>query len=777
MEFDFKKEPGKVAFNRKYVTDVEPLITVVTPYYNAHEYFEYLYPCVMNQSFPWFEWIVVNDGSTHEKSLEQLSSLEQRDRRIKVVSKENGGISSARNRGIQESTTDIIITLDADELIEPTYFEVLYWALYYNPDCAWAYTDNLGFQAQEYLWSPPFDAERLKTYNFLVESAAIRKKDLLEVGCYDEVEKHYYEDWRLWLKLLSKSKRPVHVKGYEFWYRRTDSGVLNKIEVDAEIKKRADRLISEVAKTADGTVEAKTFDGKYKKDNFLKPRRTEFKKNYLKEKKKINILFLIPHMIMGGADQFNFDFVRLIDKEKYDVSIITTNPSYNEWKQRFREFTQDIFSLPDFLDTEHYSEFISYIIESRQIDVCLVSNSYYGYYLLPWLRKEYPELALIDYVHMEELYWREGGYARSSAAMGDILEKTYVCNDATKKFFSDYFGRNSKTVETIYIGVDFDKFNPEKEAYGKVRKKYNIENEKKVVLFPCRLHEQKRPYLMIEIARETIKRNADIYFLVVGDGPELAGLKQKSKEYGLGKYVIFTGQQKNLQPYYRDSDLTLICSMKEGLSLTAYESCSMKTPVVTADVGGQKELIDDGVGKVIPFEQYEVGSLPNGYSKKEIDNYVQAILEMLSQENIEQYEVMCENCRKKIIDNFGVNTMIQKMENAINCSLNEERRKERLQKAEILKQLPIMVEEIASVYTAYESRILESEAIWAEKCWLEQMLYKPKISENFFKQKAVWFQYYIKRVYKNSCEFGVWDTVKKIGKKLKIYKTRVTKNI
>lgn len=74
-------------------------------------------------------------------------------------------------------------------------------------------------------------------------------------------------------------------------------------------------------------------------------------------------------------------------------------------------------------------------MESRNIDVCLISNSYYGYYLVPWLRREFPDMAIIDYVHMEEMYWRAGGYGRTSMAMGDFLEKTYVCNHATRRNF------------------------------------------------------------------------------------------------------------------------------------------------------------------------------------------------------------------------------------------------------------------------------------------------------------------------------------------------------
>ena len=71
------------------------------------------------------------------------------------------------------------------------------------------------------MWKKKFDAKTLTHYNFLVATAAIRKRDLLEVGGYDEIEKHYYEDWRLWLKFLEKGKRPVKVESIEFWYRRS----------------------------------------------------------------------------------------------------------------------------------------------------------------------------------------------------------------------------------------------------------------------------------------------------------------------------------------------------------------------------------------------------------------------------------------------------------------------------------------------------------------------------------------------------------------------------
>ena len=115
-----------------------------------------------------------------------------------------------------------------------------------------------------------------------------------------------------------------------------------------------------------------------------------------------------------------------------------------------------------------------------------------------------------------------------------------------------------------------------------------------------------------------------------------------------------------MEKAYADSDVTLICSLKEGLSLTAYESCAMATPVVSADVGGQKELIDETVGRLIPLYQKETDIDSRVFAEEEIEAYVTAILEIL--EDRERYDALCRNCRHRIENGFSTDNMIEKLE-------------------------------------------------------------------------------------------------------------------
>ncbi|MGO5050683.1 glycosyltransferase [Dysosmobacter sp. Sow4_B12] len=661
MEFDYTKEPGRKLLQRGLTHGGMPLVSIITPYYNAGKYFEQTFNCVMDQTFPWFEWIIVDDGSTDEGSVELLKRLAAADERIVLKRQANGGQSAARNAGIKASTTEIVVPLDADDLIAPTFLEETYFALTKHPEAAWAYTDSVGFGSLEYVWRQPFSASRMKDENLLVCTAAIRKQWLEKVGGYAVADHYYDEDWHLWLQLLSQGAAPVHLSGLRFWYRRSASGMQQSVQRDRTLWEASKKKIEEAGKNVDTSVSAKEFPCGSAPGGYFAPKRSDWDRKVFKSHDKIHVMMLLPWMEMGGADLFNLDVCRKIDKSRFEVSILTTVPGEQSWRQRFEEYVTDIFDLPSFLEPKDFPEFISYFIQSRDVDVLFLSNSYDGYYLVPWLRKEFPDLAIIDYVHMEEWYWRNGGYARTAGAMGEVLEKTYVCNERTRRVLIRDFDRKPESVETLYIGVDQELYDASKVESGLVRKELGIGEDRPIVLFPCRIHPQKRPFLMLEIAKEVRKQIPNIAFVVVGDGPQFEELKLAVQRDGLEETVYLAGRQKEMRPYYKDSAMTLICSLKEGLALTAYESLSMGKPVVTSDVGGQAELIDDTVGRVLPLLQSEAEELDSrAFTAEEVRQYADAIAELL--EDPAAYERMCAACRRKIEEGFSSQIMIRKLE-------------------------------------------------------------------------------------------------------------------
>lgn len=95
--------------------DVRPEISVVVPVYNAAQTIAATVNSVLAQSFRWFEIVAVDDGST-DGSLNILLELAAQDSRLRVVSKHNGGVSAARNLGVEIAAAPLIAFLDADDL-------------------------------------------------------------------------------------------------------------------------------------------------------------------------------------------------------------------------------------------------------------------------------------------------------------------------------------------------------------------------------------------------------------------------------------------------------------------------------------------------------------------------------------------------------------------------------------------------------------------------------------------------------------------------------------
>ncbi len=98
------------------------LISVVIPMYNAERYIVKLLNCLKEQTYKNLEIVIINDGST-DNSLQLVNECKKEDDRIKVISIPNGGVSNARNLGIENSNGEYITFLDADDYIEYDMYE------------------------------------------------------------------------------------------------------------------------------------------------------------------------------------------------------------------------------------------------------------------------------------------------------------------------------------------------------------------------------------------------------------------------------------------------------------------------------------------------------------------------------------------------------------------------------------------------------------------------------------------------------------------------------
>lgn len=99
-------------------------ISAIVPVYNTERLVGRCIDSVIAQTYPDWELILVDDGST-DGSLNVLKTYETQDSRIKVIHQDNAGPGLARNKGIQNASGDYIVFIDSDDVIKPDYFEKL----------------------------------------------------------------------------------------------------------------------------------------------------------------------------------------------------------------------------------------------------------------------------------------------------------------------------------------------------------------------------------------------------------------------------------------------------------------------------------------------------------------------------------------------------------------------------------------------------------------------------------------------------------------------------
>ena len=748
--FNYDLQPGKKLKIIEFEEKKEPIITVVMPFYNDKQYIESSVNSVLNQTFPCFELLIVDDGSKDKESLKKLEEIGKLDERIKVFHKENEGLAATRDYGASKAcdSSRYLFFLDSDDMIEKNYFECAVWTLETNKDASWTYTDSVGFDADEYTWNKWFDSDKMKKQNDLVATAMIRKNDFFEVGGYELREKAVNEDWNFWLKMIANEKFPVRMSFYGFWYRRKKTG--SELAKARKNKSRALEIINETSKKVKKRVEAI----QYPRFNYNWDKTVDYVKEIPaireKENNKTNVLMIVPWMIMGGADKFNLDLVKGLDKEKFEVTIVSTEPAVHLYIQEFMQ-NATVYDLTSFIDQKYWTAFINYIIKKKNINIIMNTNSETGYTMLPYIKTVHPDIPIVDYIHMEEWYNRNGGYSRDSSGVSSVIDKTLTCNQNSERILVEHFGRNAKEVETVYIGVDENQFNPENYKKDELQKEFGV-NKQYAIGYICRITEQKRPFLLLEVIKELKKERNDFVFLVAGNGNLFQKVKNKVKSLGIGENIKFIGEIKETQNFYSACDMTFNCSIKEGLALTSYESLSMGVPIISCDVGGQKELINSDVGIIVPCIQKEEDILDFNYSEEEIRPYVEGVNKIL--DNLDEYK---SKCRDRILSGFTISQMVNNMSGILEETRNNPN-KTKIENGKNLRRSKCILNElICRGFISCEQKYNWECKLYCEHFGFEFKDYKMEV----FKDK-MWKHSWYRGIIKTLQKTGIIKLIKKI---------------
>lgn len=210
-------------------------ISVIVAAFNVEDYIGNCLKSIISQTFKNLEIIVVNDGST-DKTIDIINFYAKNDKRIVVIDKPNGGLSSARNAGLEVVTGDFIGFIDGDDYIKDEMYEKLY-NLFIETHCDIAVCGHIRKYSNREVFTNTKKTvhytsgealEELIGSRFLFDYAwdKLYKKELFDYIRYPKGK--IYEDVFTTYKLFLKSNKIVSVDEPLYYYIQRDGSTLRK---------------------------------------------------------------------------------------------------------------------------------------------------------------------------------------------------------------------------------------------------------------------------------------------------------------------------------------------------------------------------------------------------------------------------------------------------------------------------------------------------------------------------------------------------------------------
>lgn len=209
-------------------------VTIIVPVYNVEKYLARCLDTLISQTLSDIEIICVNDGST-DNSLNVLTQYQKFDSRIKIINKNNGGLSSARNAGIDAANGKYILFVDSDDWVSSIQAEHLYNNAEKNNSDVVIYDFVCNsFNDKKYTlltvkdyWNKfvdtPFNIESIdsSSYKLLPVSSCLKlyRTDFINKNKIRFVEGMIFEDVPFWAEIYTKARRITYLPEVHYFYR------------------------------------------------------------------------------------------------------------------------------------------------------------------------------------------------------------------------------------------------------------------------------------------------------------------------------------------------------------------------------------------------------------------------------------------------------------------------------------------------------------------------------------------------------------------------------
>lgn len=298
------------------------------------------------------------------------------------------------------------------------------------------------------------------------------------------------------------------------------------------------------------------------------------------------ILFGLHWLQTGGAERWAIESIQIAKDAGYLPVVVTDQNSVHPWADRPELDGCVVINLSFNHQEQHVDvAFMHALLENFNFAGVVVHHSRYLYEMLPWIKQHRPDLPVIDSLHIVE--YLGGGYPGTAVHFDEFIDTHHVISPQLVTWMGNEQGvdRNKLALAplaTLTAGNASDATFKPRDA-GKPL----------TIAFVGRLSRQKRPDVFLGLVSRLRKLGIDFHAIMHGDGEMHGIVDGLISQMKLDDVIEQRFEDVLVAQTLADSDLLVVTSINEGLTLTTFEALAAGIPVVSTDVGSQSTIVQD----------------------------------------------------------------------------------------------------------------------------------------------------------------------------------------
>ena len=366
---------------------------------------------------------------------------------------------------------------------------------------------------------------------------------------------------------------------------------------------------------------------------------------------------------MGGAERQIFELSKRLDKDKFDVTVVSLEcegsaPGEIIESAGCRLFlfrVKRIYGLSGFIQGLRFFRFL----RDNEIDILQTyhfSSDIWGAF---WARLAGVPVVISNRRDMG--FWRKGHHVFAYRLVNRWVKRIVVVSEAVKKMVMATERIPGENMEVIYNGIELPAASrPQQTSYvSNGKDKEGITSEDIVIVHVANLRPVKGHKYLLKALAEIVREFPHVKLVLIGEGELKSSLQDLADTLGMREHVLFLGKRQDISPFLNRADICVMPSLSEGMSNAILEYMAAGKPVVATNAGGNPELIQNGY---------------NGFlvEKENTEELKEALLTLLQEP--EKRRLIGQNGFHFVRQHFSMSQMIAKYEKVFTDSVTRKTR-------------------------------------------------------------------------------------------------------